>query len=226
MTEAVLGVPHRVHHAIGRRDEERQLGIGLDIRQRDGRDGGRRLHRRHLGYRRAARRADRFVAHDRNGPSALSSRSTAGCLVGLLVLLDVLLVLVVLLDATRDAGTDHPDPGAGRDLDDHGALVLVLIDDRAEDAGRRHDLVADLGAALLGLLRGHPLLLRAHHQPQDDGHRQHRADSSGLPPLEDVWARIIEVPSGVERGEGAPTGARPHPTCGNAAATGAAGRGR
>src|SRR6185312_17387563 len=70
-----------------------------------------------------------------------------------IILVVVLLVLVVFVgDDARDRAADQLDLGPGRALEHDRALVLVFVDDRPEDARRRHDLGADAGAALEVLL--------------------------------------------------------------------------
>src|SRR5439155_13826611 len=78
--EAVLGVPHRIHHAVRRRDVQRELGIVLDILEGDARDvrwgglrGGDLRNGRALGC------SDGVgLAHDRIGPAAFSSGPSSG----------------------------------------------------------------------------------------------------------------------------------------------------
>src|SRR5207244_3645327 len=78
--EAVFRVTHRVHHAVRRGDIQRELGIVLDILERDARGvrwGG--LRGRDLRNGRALGGSDGVgLAHDRIGPAAFSSGPSSG----------------------------------------------------------------------------------------------------------------------------------------------------
>src|SRR2546422_8364149 len=59
----------------------------------------------------------------------------------------VLLVIVVALDPPADPGPQDVDLDAVGDLEGHDVLVVVDVDDMAEDPPTRHDFVAHLDAA-------------------------------------------------------------------------------
>jgi hypothetical protein len=88
-------------------------------------------------------------------------------------------LVLVLDEPLGDALTEHPDPCAGCDLDGDGALVVVDIDDRAEDAAAGHHVVADLERCDERLLGPLPVALWTDQQEieaHDQEHRQRETD--------------------------------------------------